>query len=138
MNLVMRMSLSLVDFGGQTSRDWWPEAGGSGLNGGEGDDECRLGSETDEYRGGSCLQSGGEDITGEALTWASLQEQSRGAAESAGRSEWGLQGWTEFTVLLQLVLHEGVWGIQDLFESVFHKPTSISAMKTAVSSTQGS
>ena len=107
MNLVMRTSLPQIDFGGQTSRGWWPEAGGSGLNGGEGDNECHLGRETDEHRGGSCLQSGGEDITGEALTWASLQAQSCGATESAGRSEWGLQGWTEFTVLLQLVLHEG-------------------------------
>lgn len=79
----MRMSLViLVD---RTSRDLWAEADGSGLNGEEEDDECSLGSTISQYwAGASYLQSGGEDITGEALTWASLKVQSLGAADGAG------------------------------------------------------
>lgn len=35
---------------GRTSRDWWLKADGGGLNGEEGDDDCRLGGKTDKYR----------------------------------------------------------------------------------------
>ena len=58
------------------------------MEGKEGDYECSLGSKTCKYKaGGSCLQSGREDIIGEALTWACLNAQSLGAVEGADQVE---------------------------------------------------